>query len=256
MTNAAKEITPSTVSVEAKQDGQTHDPWAWVEPTVWTKRMLQALVNGVKGGKWFSLMDKVYALPNLEASWKRVKRNKGAAGVDGQSVEQFAMQAESSLKWLHKELREGSYEPLSVKRHWIPKPGTNQRRPLGIPAVRDRVVQGAVRNVLEPIFEKKFVEQRQRTRKPSLAKCLLCQTQAVHDDHSPSAGCSVPIGTTDWRAGCGKSARPVRREGRPGTIRPSLPLFEVRFRSPDPIRPYWIQIGSRTTPTEEKPTCK
>lgn len=158
MTNTAKEITPSTVSIEAKQDGQTRVPWAWVEPTVWTTRMLQALVNGVKGGKWFSLMDKVYALPNLEASWKRVKRNKGAAGVDRQSVEQFAMQAESSLKWLHKELREGSYEPQSVKRQWIPKPGTNQRRPLGIPAVRDRVVQGAVRNVLEPIFEKKFVE--------------------------------------------------------------------------------------------------
>jgi RNA-directed DNA polymerase len=120
--------------------------------------MLQALVNGVKGGKWFSLMDKVYAPTNLEAAWKRVKRNKGAAGVDGQSVEQFATQAESSLKWLHDELREGTYRPLSVRRHWIPKPGTDKQRPLGIPAVRDRVVQGALRNVLEPIFEKKFVE--------------------------------------------------------------------------------------------------
>jgi len=120
--------------------------------------MLQALVNGVKGGKWFSLMDKVYSPTNLEAAWKRVKRKKGAAGVDGQSVEQFAAQAESSLKWLHDELREGCYKPLSVRRHWIPKPGTNKQRPLGIPAVRDRIVQGALRHALEPIFEKKFVE--------------------------------------------------------------------------------------------------
>lgn len=158
MTNTAMETTPSSVPEEAKQGGQPQDPWSWVEPTVWTKRMLQALVNGVKGGKWFSLMDKVYALPNLEASWKRVKRNKGAAGVDGQSVEQFAAQAESSLKWLHGELREGRYKPRPVRRQWIPKPGTNQRRPLGIPTVKDRIVQGALRNALEPIFEKKFVE--------------------------------------------------------------------------------------------------
>ena len=120
--------------------------------------MLQALVNGVKGGKWFSLMDKVYSPTNLEAAWKRVKRKKGAAGVDGQSVEQFAAQAESSLKWIHDELREGRYKPLSVRRQWIPKPGTNKQRPLGIPAVRDRVVQGALRHAMEPIFEKKFVD--------------------------------------------------------------------------------------------------
>jgi len=132
--------------------------WPWIAPKVWTTRMLQALVNGVKGGKWFSLIDKVYAPTNLEAAWKRVKRNKGAAGVDGQSVEQFAAQAESSLKWLHDELREGRYRPSSVRRHWIPKPGTNKRRPLGIPTVTDRIGQGALRNVLEPIFENKFVE--------------------------------------------------------------------------------------------------
>jgi RNA-directed DNA polymerase len=142
----------------AKQGGEIPAQWAWIEPAVWTKRMLHALVNGVKGGKWFSLMDKVYSPENLGAAWKRVQRNKGAAGIDGQSVEQFAAQAESSLTWLHDGLREGSYRPLSVRRHWIPKPGTKQQRPLGIPAVRDRVVQGALRNVLEPIFERKFVE--------------------------------------------------------------------------------------------------
>lgn len=155
---STQESTPSTVPQEAEQDGEIHPRWAWVEPAVWTARMLQALVNGVKGGKWFSLMDKVYSPTNLEAAWKRVERNKGAAGIDGQSVEQFAAQAESSLKWLHEELREGRYKPLPVRRRWIPKPGTNQQRPLGIPAVRDRVVQGALRNVLEPIFERKFAE--------------------------------------------------------------------------------------------------
>ena len=103
-------------------------------------------------------MDKVYSPTNLEAAWKRVKRKKGAAGVDGQSVEQFAAQAESSLKWLHDELREGKYRPRAVRRHWIPKLGTNQQRPLGIPTVRDRIVQGALRHAIEPIFEKKFVE--------------------------------------------------------------------------------------------------
>ncbi len=158
MTNTSKEMTPSTVPDEAKQDGNPQDQWPRAEPAVWTKRMLQALVNGVKGGKWFSLIDKVYSLPNLEASWKRVQRKKGAAGVDGQSVEQFSAQAESSLKWIQNELREGRYQPLAVKRRWIPKAGTNQQRPLGIPAVRDRIVQGALRNALEPIFEQKFAE--------------------------------------------------------------------------------------------------
>lgn len=158
MTNTLKESETSRVREPLNKTDKPKARWPWVAPDVWTKRMLQALVNGVKGGKWFSLMDKVYAPTNLEAAWKRVKRNKGAAGVDGQSVEQFAAQAESSLKWLHDELREGSYRPLAVRRHWIPKPGTDKQRPLGIPAVRDRVVQGALRNVLEPIFEKKFVE--------------------------------------------------------------------------------------------------
>lgn len=179
MTNTAPEKTPSSVPTEAKQDGQTQDSWSWVEPTVWTKRMLQALVNGVKGGKWFSLMDKVYALPNLEASWKRVKRNKGAPGVDGQSVEQFATQAESSLKWLHDELREGRYRPQPVRRQWIPKPGTNQRRPLGIPTVRDRIVQGALRNALEPIFEKKFVEHSYGFRPRRSAKDALRRVEGL-----------------------------------------------------------------------------
>jgi RNA-directed DNA polymerase len=121
--------------------------------------MLTALENGVKGGRLFSLMDKVYAPANLAAAWKRVRSNRGAAGVDHQSVEAFERHAEKYLDELHRELREGRYRPSAVRRRWIPKPGTSQQRPLGIPTVRDRIVQSALRHVLEPIWEAKFADQ-------------------------------------------------------------------------------------------------
>ncbi len=121
--------------------------------------MLAALENGVKGGRWFSLMDKVYAPANLAAAWKRVRSNRGAAGVDHQSVEVFERHAEKYLDELHRELREGRYRPSAVRRQRIPKPGTSQQRPLGIPTVRDRIVQSALRHVLEPIWEVKFADQ-------------------------------------------------------------------------------------------------
>jgi RNA-directed DNA polymerase len=153
-----KEQTPTTVPIAAKQVGEARSRWAWTEPAVWTERMLDALDNGVKGGVWFSLMDKVCSPKNLRASWERVRRNGGAAGVDRQTVEAFSAKADSELEWLQKVLRERQYQPMSVRRKWIPKPGTAKLRPLGIPAVRDRIVQGALRNVLEPIFERRFYE--------------------------------------------------------------------------------------------------
>jgi RNA-directed DNA polymerase len=121
--------------------------------------MLTALEVGAKGGKWFSLIDKVYAPKNLESSWDKVRRNQGAAGVDGQSVMKFGSQAAKYLGELHEALKEGDYRPQEVLRCWIPKPGSDAMRPLGIPVVKDRVVQGALRNVMEPIFERLFVEQ-------------------------------------------------------------------------------------------------
>jgi RNA-directed DNA polymerase len=121
--------------------------------------MLAALETGVKGGRWFSLMDKVYAPANLAAAWKRVRSNRGAAGVDRQSVERFERHAPKYLDELHRELREGRYRPSAVRRQWIPKPGNAQGRPLGIPTVRDRIVQSALRHVLEPIWEVKFADQ-------------------------------------------------------------------------------------------------
>jgi RNA-directed DNA polymerase len=121
--------------------------------------MLTALETGVKGGKWFRLIDKVYALPNLRKAFERVKANHGAAGVDHVTVEEFENRLEANLAKLAQGLREGSYRPQAIRRHWISKLGSKEKRPLGIPTVRDRVVQAALRAVLEPIFERDFAAQ-------------------------------------------------------------------------------------------------
>ena len=118
--------------------------------------MLEALQRGVQGGVWFSLVDKVQRPSTLAAAWERVRANQGSAGADGQSVEAFDADAERHLERLHEELRAGTYRPGPVKRVWIEKPGSRQKRPLGVPAVRDRVVQAALRLVIEPIFEREF----------------------------------------------------------------------------------------------------
>ncbi len=153
------EHKPAVVPFQAIQAGETRPPWWWVEPSVWTKRMLTALETGVKGGVWFSLIDKVYAEGNLAAAFTAVAANDGAAGVDHVTIEQFATGLPENLKHLQTVLQTGSYLPQAVRRVWIPKPGTHQQRPLGIPTVRDRVVQAALRQVLEPIFERDFAEQ-------------------------------------------------------------------------------------------------
>lgn len=160
MTDRVQEENPVGVLwYGAKQTGKVRGRWAWAEPAVWTERMLTALEEGVKGGKWFSLIDKVYALPNLRAAFARVKRNGGAAGVDHQTIEHFEEHLEENLQMLSQALREGRYRPQAIRRRWIPKPGSREKRPLGIPTVGDRVVQGAMRQVLEPIFERDFAEQ-------------------------------------------------------------------------------------------------
>jgi RNA-directed DNA polymerase len=144
----------SAVPERATQGAEARD-WSWVEASVWTDRMVSALVNGVKGGRWYSLMDKVFAPAVLDAAWDRVWANDGAAGVDGQSIERFAAGAELYLTELTTALREGRYRPQPIKRVEIPK-GDGKTRPLGIPTVKDRIVQTAVKFVLEPIFEATF----------------------------------------------------------------------------------------------------
>ena len=154
----ATEIQPVAVSARAIRTGKTRDPRLWVEPTVWTERMLAALQQGVKGGKWFSLIDKVHPERTLSAAFSQVAANEGAAGVDHVTISMFQTHLDEDLRRLSEELRNGTYRPQAIRRHYIPKPGTQEKRPLGIPTVRDRVVQTALRMVLEPIFEHEFAE--------------------------------------------------------------------------------------------------
>ena len=147
------------VPEKAKQAGETRGRWSWVEPSVWTERMLTALEVGVKGGKWYSLIDKVSSRRNLESAFLQVKRNKGSAGVDRVTIRMFEAHLEENLKRLSESLKEGSYRPQAIRRVWIEKLGSREKRPLGIPTVRDRVVQTALLNVLEPIFERDFAAQ-------------------------------------------------------------------------------------------------
>jgi len=119
---------------------------------------LATLERGIKGGKWFSLMDKVWKLENLQSALAQVSRNGGAAGVDGQRCQEYLQHAPERLQGLQRKLQRGDYQPQPVKRVWIPKLGSKELRPLGIPVVEDRVTQTALRNVIEPIFENIFAE--------------------------------------------------------------------------------------------------
>jgi RNA-directed DNA polymerase len=145
---------------DPKQDREAlGERWEWVERSIWTDRMLRSLQRGIEGRKWFALIDKVYRMANLQSAFNQVWRNAGGAGIDGQSVKQFEAQEEQQLQQLSRELKNGVYRPAAVKRVWIPKAGSTEKRPLGIPVVRDRVAQTALRNVIEPIFERDFAEQ-------------------------------------------------------------------------------------------------
>ena len=127
------EIQPVAVPERAIRTGKTRDPRFWVEPTVWTERMLTALDQGVKGGKWFSLIDKVHPERTLAAAYAKVAANQGAAGVDHVTIAMFAEHLDENLKRLSEQLRTGMYRPQAIRRHYIPKPGSQEKRPLGIP---------------------------------------------------------------------------------------------------------------------------
>ena len=120
-------------------------------------RRLADWLNPTGERKVHSLVDKVYQRKNLELAWCKVKRNAGAAGVDGQTMEAFEVRLDAHLDRLQRELRDQTYEPQPVKQHLIPKAGQpGQLRPLGIPTIYDRVCQQALLNRLEPIFEPVF----------------------------------------------------------------------------------------------------
>jgi RNA-directed DNA polymerase len=152
------ENQPEAVSERAKRAGEIPDRWSWTEPMVWSKPMLAALERGVEGGRWYSLIDKIHPEPTLAAAFAKVAANDGAAGVDHVTIREFEDHLEDNLRKLSANLKSGDYQPQQIRRHYIPKPGTNEQRPLGIPTVRDRVVQTALRMALEPIFERDFAE--------------------------------------------------------------------------------------------------
>jgi len=152
------EPTPATVP-EATQAGAVHDRWPWSKPWIWTDRMLTALENGVKGGQWFSLIDKVFAERTLYHAARHVTADADkAAGIDWVTPKHFADNLMDHVHRLSEELQAETYHPRAVRRCWIPKPGSREKRPLGIPTVRDRAVQAALRDVIEPIFERDFAE--------------------------------------------------------------------------------------------------
>ena len=155
----SREGTPPVVPATDTQGGE--DLWQRykAERGVWSQRMLEALERGVKGGKWFSLIDKLYADRTLALGWEKVKSNAGSCGVDNITVSRFEQQAQARLLAVKELIRDSRYHPQPIKRVWIPKPGSREKRPLGIPTVRDRVVQASLRMVMEPIFEKEFVPQ-------------------------------------------------------------------------------------------------
>ena len=145
--------------VSSRFSGEDLVHWAWTEPSVWKPTMLATLEkNEVRGGKWHSLMDKVYFQANLYSAYREVAANQGASGVDHVTIEDFTAGLHRNMTKLECQLRDGSYRPQAIRRVNIPKPGSTQSRPLGIPTVRDRVVQAALRHVLEPILERQFAE--------------------------------------------------------------------------------------------------
>ena len=120
-------------------------------------RRLVHWLNPTGERKVHSLVDKVYKRKNLEVAWEKVKRNRGAGGVDGEDLAAFEASLDANLERLHRELRDGEYVPQPVLRHLIPKAGQPGKfRPLGIPTIYDRVCQQALLNRLEPIFEPVF----------------------------------------------------------------------------------------------------
>jgi RNA-directed DNA polymerase len=155
--NSKQSYKAITVPFAATPRAETLGIAQWAHPLVWTESMLSTLLeNKVKGGRWHTLYDKVMSDHNLSVSALKVVEKAGAAGVDRQTVKDFADRHRKEIDRLQSELKDESYRPLPVRRAEIPKPGSNEKRALGIPTVRDRVVQTALVHVIEPIFDQTF----------------------------------------------------------------------------------------------------
>lgn len=142
----------------AKQGREIPPHWAWTEAVVWTERMLATLERGIKGGKWYSLMDKVWRTKNLKRAVEKVAEGKSRQKAEGRKCRRYAEQSARRLPSLQAKIQNGQYQPQPVRRVWIPRLGSKELRPLGVPEVENRVVEMALRNVIEPIFEHDFAE--------------------------------------------------------------------------------------------------
>jgi RNA-directed DNA polymerase len=140
----------------AKQGREVPPGWEWTEASVWTERMVATLERGITGGKWYSLMDKVWKMENLERAVKQVAEGKSPKTPDGRRCRQYAEQSPRRLPPLQRNIQSGHYWPKPAQRVWIPKLGSKELRPLGIAPVENRVVEMALRHVIEPIFEREF----------------------------------------------------------------------------------------------------
>jgi RNA-directed DNA polymerase len=127
--------TPAPVTARSKQAGDLRQRLTLESSAVWTERMLVTLERGIEGGQWYSLIDKVWNPTHLRLAAWQVIRNEGGAGVDHRTVEQLEEELAAEVALLSQRLRAGTYQPKAVKRVWIPKPGTSEKRPLGIPTV-------------------------------------------------------------------------------------------------------------------------
>jgi len=165
----------------AKQGREAPPQWEWTEASVWTERMLATLERGITGGKWYSLMDKVWKMENLQRAVQKVAAGKSPKKPDGRRCRQYAEQSARRLPPLQRNIQSGQYRPAPAQRVWIPKLGSKEFRPLGIPPVENRVVEMAVRNVIEPIFEHEFAPHSYGFRPGRGAKDALRRVQGLLD---------------------------------------------------------------------------
>lgn len=166
----------------AKQGREVGPQWAWTEASVWTERMLATLERGITGGKWYSLIDKVWKMENLRRAVEKVAKGKSPKKPDGRRCRQYAEQSERRLPLLQRNIQGGQYRPQPAQRVWIPKLGSKELRPLGIPPVENRVVEMAIRNVIEPIFERDFAPHSYGFRPGRGAKDALRRVQQLLEE--------------------------------------------------------------------------
>jgi RNA-directed DNA polymerase len=206
----------------AKQGREVPANWAWTEASVWNERMLATLEGGIKGGKWYSLIDKVWKMENLQSAAQKVARGKSDQKPDGRKCRRYLEQSPWRLPPLQDKLKSGNYQPRPAQRVWIPKLGSKELRPLGIPPVENRVVEMALRNVLEPIFEHTFAPHSYGFRPGRGAKDALRRVQQLLEAGNLGGRCRHQRLLRQYTAGqTSGGSRPTRQRRQSAGITPA-----------------------------------